>query len=193
MRHAIVVFTKVPEAGKVKTRLTKECGGMLTPEEAKLFYEASLFDMLEICTAVDNVDIWICHNADGDRAYLNTMIMQLSRPQNIAGVFKDLGGTYEENMRYAADFLLKPGEKNKLALGVLIVGGDACGLEIQTLKDAMSKLEGLGSISNIKKAFVQMDSYQSDMGAVGTIAFLKENLHTDVKPFEDWNRTGIFH
>jgi glycosyltransferase A (GT-A) superfamily protein (DUF2064 family) len=151
MRQAIVIFTKIPEAGKVKTRLTKESGGILTPEEAKLFYEAGLYDMLETCTGVDNVDVWICHNADGDRAYLNTMIMQLNSPQNIAGIFKDIGGTYEENLLYAAYFLLKPGQKNKLAQSVLIVEGNACDLEINVLQEAINKMDGWAGFLILKQ------------------------------------------
>lgn len=192
MRQAIIVFTKVPEEGRVKTRLTEERGGILTPEEAKLFYEACLYDVLEVCTAMENIDVWICYNADGSRAYLNTMIMQLSRPQNIAGVFKDRGGTLKESMRYAAEFLLKPGEKNKLAESALIVGGDVCGLETQVLSDALGKLEKISINPNSQKASARLLSYHSDIDMVGTIAYLGDlDLYSDAELIDNLERTFL--
>ncbi|MBN1538344.1 MAG: DUF2064 domain-containing protein [Anaerolineales bacterium] len=47
-KHAFLLFTKAPMAGKTKTRLTKERGGIFTPEEALDFYKACLLDVTEI-------------------------------------------------------------------------------------------------------------------------------------------------
>ncbi len=146
MQHAIVVFTKVPKAGRVKTRLTEERGGLLTPEEAKTLYEACLLDAMDICTAVPDTQIWICYDLAGDPEYLQAVIQKSARPERITGTFHDQGGTFDDCMQYAADYLFKPGQiSERLADSMLIVGGDTCGLQVRTLVDAVEKLENLGS------------------------------------------------
>lgn len=47
--NALLLFSKVPEPGKVKTRLTPLKGGLFDPEEASYLYECMLFDVVEIC------------------------------------------------------------------------------------------------------------------------------------------------
>ena len=73
MKKAIVVFTKVPRVGEVKTRLTEARGGILTPEEAYSFYESSLLDVIDACLAVQQVDVWVCYNRDGDSATMDSL------------------------------------------------------------------------------------------------------------------------
>lgn len=170
MKHAIIVFTKVPEVGKVKTRLTEERGGILTPEEAKRFYEACLLDAIDVCTSVDEARVWICHNADGDRWNLNTLIPQLKRSDKIAGIFEDQGGSFDECMQYAGEFLLKPGQKEKLAESILIVGGDVLGLQPNTLIDAIDKLERLSSSPAGRQAGMHIDNLHSDIGAAMVVS-----------------------
>jgi uncharacterized protein len=48
-RNAILLFSKVPEPGKVKTRLTPIKDGFLPPETASTLYHCMLFDVAEIC------------------------------------------------------------------------------------------------------------------------------------------------
>lgn len=47
-RNALMLFSKPPIPGQVKTRLTKERGGIFTPEQAADFYHRSLFDVTEL-------------------------------------------------------------------------------------------------------------------------------------------------
>jgi glycosyltransferase A (GT-A) superfamily protein (DUF2064 family) len=152
IKHAIIIFTKVPEAGKVKTRLTAQRGGILTQEEAKDFYEACLLDTIDVCTSIDRARVWICHNAAGDRNNLNLLITQLKHTDKISGIFSDQGGSFDECMQYAAEFILKPGQKRKLAESILILGGDVVGLQPSTLNDAIEKLEMLSSSSAEQQA-----------------------------------------
>ncbi|MDR1359212.1 MAG: DUF2064 domain-containing protein [Coriobacteriales bacterium] len=52
-KHALLMFSKPPIPGLVKTRLTHEHGGVLTPEEAAGLFHCALFDVMELCiTAV---------------------------------------------------------------------------------------------------------------------------------------------
>ena len=48
-KHALLLFSKPPVAGMVKTRLTKEYGGIFTPELAAGFFRCSLLDVTELC------------------------------------------------------------------------------------------------------------------------------------------------
>lgn len=149
MKHAIVVFTKIPEAGKVKSRLTKDHGGILTTEEASNFYKACLINVINTCTSVDRANVWICYNKDGNRGLLNDVILHLNQADRIAGIFPDLGETLDECMQYAAEFLLMPGRTESLAKSVLIVNGDMLGLQPVTLNDALDKLETISSTDGI--------------------------------------------
>lgn len=48
-KNAILLFSKVPQVGKVKTRLTTLKDGFLPPEYACALYESMLFDVVECC------------------------------------------------------------------------------------------------------------------------------------------------
>ena len=48
-RNAILLFSKVPEPGKVKTRLTPLKDGYFDPEVASALYHCMLFDVVECC------------------------------------------------------------------------------------------------------------------------------------------------
>lgn len=143
MKRAIIVFTKVPKVGVVKTRLTEARGGILTPEEANALYESCMLDVIDVALSLDDVDIWICYNHDGDRTYLDSILAQVSYPQKIAGVFSDNGGSFDDCMQYATDFLLKEGRADRLTDGLLLVGGDLPTLQPYILIDALNKLEKL--------------------------------------------------
>lgn len=45
----LLLFSKLPKTGRVKTRLTYEKDGILDPEIAKYLYHCMLFDVTEIC------------------------------------------------------------------------------------------------------------------------------------------------
>lgn len=47
-KHALVLFSKVPEAGTTKTRLTVQHDGLLTPQEAADLYHVVLLDTAEV-------------------------------------------------------------------------------------------------------------------------------------------------
>ncbi|HZK43300.1 MAG TPA: DUF2064 domain-containing protein [Syntrophomonadaceae bacterium] len=143
MRRAVIVFTKVPKAGDIKTRLTTERGGILTPEEAKELYEAFLLDVLEACIAADSGDVWICYNQSGDRNYFNEFLDRLSEPNAIKGIFPDQGGVFDDCIQYAADYILKNGSEDRLADALLLIGGDLPGLQPLYIQNAFAKMEQL--------------------------------------------------
>lgn len=48
-KHALLLFSKPPVPGQVKTRLTQEKGGPFSAEEAAEIFRRSLFDVAELC------------------------------------------------------------------------------------------------------------------------------------------------
>jgi len=64
-KHAFMLFTKAPTAGLTKTRLTEARGGILTPQEAADFYQATMLDVVEIgFTALEQLN-QLAQNANG--------------------------------------------------------------------------------------------------------------------------------
>lgn len=166
MKKVILVFTKVPRVGDCKTRLTEARGGILTEKEATQFYEACLLDVIDVCTAVDEGEFWLCYNKDGDREYLDKLLTQVKNPKKIAGVFPDEGGTFDECMQFATDYILKNGADDRLADAILISGGDLPTIQPYILKEALEKLERLSkSEAGQKKANKQIKS--SDGSLIG--------------------------
>lgn len=143
MKKVVLVFSKVPKAGEVKTRLTEARGGILTPEESSALYEACLLDVIDVCLSVDEADVWICYNQGGDRSYLDSLLVQVENPLKIAGVFSDQGGSFDECMQYATDYVLKSGSEERVADGFILIGGDLPTIQPHVLEDALSKLEKL--------------------------------------------------
>jgi len=145
LKTAVVVFTKVPRAGETKTRLTFDKGGIFTEEEAAAFYRACLLDVLDSCIAADCADLYICINHNGDMKVMKELIQETSDPQVIREIFKDRGGSFEQGMQYAVDYILRGGACERLADGVIIVGGDNPAIQPATIREAVKKLEKLAS------------------------------------------------
>ena len=143
MRNAIVVFSKVPKLGKTKTRLTTEKGGIMTDEEALAFYEGCVLDVINVCTAAKSGDVWICYNQDGDSEYLESFLTRTADRAQICGTFADKGGSFDDCIQYAADYILKNGAADRIADSVMIVGGDIPSLQPEMLQGAYAKMAKL--------------------------------------------------
>ncbi|MDR3052715.1 MAG: DUF2064 domain-containing protein [Coriobacteriales bacterium] len=56
-RHALLLFSKPPVPGLVKTRLTTQRGGPFSEADAAEFFHRSLFDVMELCLqAIDQLE-----------------------------------------------------------------------------------------------------------------------------------------
>lgn len=141
--NAVVIFTKVPKAGKTKTRLTTERGGVLSPEEAMQFYEACLLDVVDCCIKSACCDVYVCYDHEGDGAYLKQILDNGTDTNGIKEIFSDKGGTFDKGMQYAVDYILKDAASARRADSILIVGGDMPSLQPVTIREAFKKLERL--------------------------------------------------
>lgn len=168
MRTAIIVFTKVPKAGDIKTRLTEEKGGILTPEEAKDLYEACLLDVIDHCIEADCGEVYICCNKSGDREYLGRLLSGLEKPGAIKNIYADQGGSFDQCMQYAADTILKGG----LAESVLVVGGDLPGLQPSIIREGVRKLNFLAESKSGRASRLPEDA--SGVGAAIVVGVCQE-------------------
>ena len=152
MKNAIIVFTKVPKEGDIKTRLTIKRGGILTKKEAKQFYEASLLDVIDACIASESGDLYICYNAKGNRDYLEELLGYVPNRHVIKDIFADKGGSFDQCMQYATDYILRDRDSDRLADSVIIVGGDLPTLQPTTIREAVNKMERLAANDYGQKA-----------------------------------------
>ncbi|MDR2109652.1 MAG: DUF2064 domain-containing protein [Coriobacteriales bacterium] len=92
-KHALLMFSKPPIPGLVKTRLTSEKGGIFTEEEAAELFHRSLFDVMELCIrAVDQLEA-----EDAERAAQDPQV-----PRHEYGFF--ISTTPEENVLRMREF-----------------------------------------------------------------------------------------
>lgn len=145
MKNIIIVFTKVPKVGDTKTRLTEKRGGILEPEEAMHLYEGLLLDVINASVAANCGEVKICYNQSGDREYLEKLLSGVTHRDKIKDIYPDQGGSFDECMQYATDYVLKNGSKERLADSVIVVGGDLPSLQPGILQDVMKKIERLAA------------------------------------------------
>lgn len=61
-KNGLIIFTRIPEAGKTKTRLQSK----LSKEECANLHKCFLKDIYDIFVNLNDIDIIICHNEEGD-------------------------------------------------------------------------------------------------------------------------------
>ncbi|TXJ30522.1 glycosyltransferase [Brachyspira aalborgi] len=61
-KNVLIIFTRIPEAGKTKTRLQKK----LSMEECANLHKCFLKDIYDIFVNLNDIDIIICHTEEGD-------------------------------------------------------------------------------------------------------------------------------
>lgn len=61
-KNGLIIFTRIPEAGKTKTRLQSK----LSKEEGANLHKCFLKDIYDIFVNLNDIDIIICHTEEGD-------------------------------------------------------------------------------------------------------------------------------
>ncbi len=152
-KHALTLFTKAPAPGMTKTRLTKERGGILTPQEAADLYEATLLDVAEVSLRAleesrtqsapegqgsDSFDFVISGSPEQAVEQLNELLRQVVGSS--VRYIVDHGSTFDEHFNDAFRQLFALGYDS-----VVVVGGDLPTLRPYHIKTAFDWLTYLAS------------------------------------------------
>lgn len=166
-KQALLLFSKPPVSGRVKTRLTIEHGGFMTPDEAADFYKRCLYDVSELCMhsliemqrandaavaadpSVDKItyDFFVSTPA-ADIDIMKATYDEIGPWPMEIHYLTDKGATFDDHFDYAFKQIFDEGYEH-----IVSVGGD-----IPTLPK-----------SHIKQAFQWLDYFQ----ACGTPGFVQ--------------------
>lgn len=126
-KQALVVMARVPEVGKVKTRLTAALG----ESGAFELYKCLLKDLLFRIATLNNKDIFIFHTPDKITEELTSII-----PDNMHLTPQE-GNDLGERMFNAIENLLDDGYKS-----VVVIGSDSPDIPLDSIEEGFLKLEG---------------------------------------------------
>ena len=152
-KNVLLLFSKLPEPGLVKTRLTTLKDGMFTPEIASALYHRMLFDVVEIvCRAFDRLEE---EDSPGGATDAYELVISTAPVENVsrmealfaeAGTWPrpitfigDTGATFDEHYNDAFRQVWKSG-----ADCILSMGADMPALTVDDVVDgfrALHKLE----------------------------------------------------
>lgn len=100
--NVLLLFSKLPEPGLVKTRLTTLKDGIFSPEAASTLYHCMLFDVVETCMAAFN----ILEDEEADAIHNRYRLVISTAPkENLASMralFED-AGTWPRPLEYLFD------------------------------------------------------------------------------------------
>ncbi len=154
-KHALTLFTKAPAAGTTKTRLTKERGGILTPQEAADLYAATLLDVAELSARAleeyrgqtardgqepDAFDFVISCSPEGAPDELDRLFRQAGLGSSPVRYIVDHGTTFDEHFNDAFRQLFALGYHS-----VVVIGGDLPTMSTYPIKTAFDWLAYLES------------------------------------------------
>lgn len=145
-KRALIFFTKVPTPGLTKTRLTKEHGGIFTPEEAAEFYQAVMLDTAEVgFRALEQLqpseqdveyDFVISATPEHDHPRLKEIFGALGQRQVDLKFIADRGQNFNEHFNDAFQQLWGLGYDCAVA-----VGGDQPQMTTNNIKQAFQWLD----------------------------------------------------
>ncbi len=124
---SIVMFSKAPEPGEVKTRLTS----YMSDIDAASFHEAFVLDTLDSLVGIENSDIYIACHPDKEHSFFK----ELEESFDIKA-FSQTGGDLGERMENALRYLRDNGHKE-----IVIIGSDSPTLPAEILDEAFERLK----------------------------------------------------
>ena len=104
-KNVVLLFSKVPETGLVKTRLTTLKDGIFLPEDASYLYHCMLFDVVEIImAALDDMEAAQAHGNEDIRDEYELVISTTPAPnvEVMRSLFAD-GGEWPRSFKVIAD------------------------------------------------------------------------------------------
>ena len=150
-KHALVLFTKYPEAGHTKTRLMEENGGTLTAEEAAALYKAMVLDTASVALhALNNGlhddsrkdEFRFCISSPADHLPKVQEMFQAAFPLDVIEYVEDKGRSFDEHFDSCYRQLFDRGYH-----AVVCIGGDLPGITPNLISRAFQSLFCLGDHS----------------------------------------------
>ena len=106
-KNSLVLFSKPPAPGLVKTRLTTIKDGVFTPEVASALYHCMLFDVTEVCcAALADLEARSAERAETEGVRDVYELVISTTPASNVGVMRDLyfkAGTWPRPLTFIAD------------------------------------------------------------------------------------------
>ena len=106
-KNSLVLFSKPPAPGLVKTRLTTIKDGVFTPEVASALYHCMLFDVTEVCcAALADLEARSAERAEAEGVRDVYELVISTTPASNVGVMRDLyykAGTWPRPLTFIAD------------------------------------------------------------------------------------------
>ena len=193
-KHALLIFTKPPLPGVVKTRMTSEYGGFLTLEQAASFYKCCFYDVCEMsCHALMELqaenDELVSQDADADKITYDLFVSTTPAEslEKVKVMFEkigpwpmevhfvvDTGSTFDEHFNDAFEQIFALGYES-----IVSIGGDV---------PTMPK-------SHIKQAFQWLDYFQA-IGKPGFVYAPCQECGTSLVGFSNntvMDHTGVYY
>ena len=108
-KNVLLLFSKVPEVGKVKTRLTVLKDGVFQPDVASALYHCMLFDVVEImCAALADLEqasAQACEAGESDVLDTYELVISTTPAENVAKMRElfDVAGEWPRELIIIAD------------------------------------------------------------------------------------------
>lgn len=175
-KHALSLFTKSPQPGNTKTRLTQEHGGPLTEQEAAHLYQAMMLDVataafqaLEMCRqtatkGTEEYDFVISCTPESEKPKLQAIFQaEFPNADNIRYII-DRGRNFDEHFNHHYRQLFDQGYYS-----VVCIGGDLPTISPEFIHRAFQWLVYLGAKSD-KGAMVIAPCQEAGVSLVGLTA-----------------------
>ena len=179
-KQALLLFSKPPVPGMVKTRLTQEHGGFLSPEQAAEFFRRSLYDVSELSMralmelqaendaacgadpATDRIvyDFFVCTTPAKSVALMKETYEALAPWPMEIHYLTDAGATFDDHFDDAFSQIFDGGYEH-----IVSVGGDIPTMPKSHIKQAFQWLDYFQGIG--KPGFVQAPCQECGTSLVG--------------------------
>ena len=154
-KNTVLLFSKVPEVGLVKTRLSILKDGMFPPETAAYLYHCMLFDVVEIiCAALTGLELEQTLEADSDERETYELVISTTPASNVPVMEKlfsdagewphdivfiaDEGASFDEHYNHAFEQCWERG-----ADCILSMGADMPALTVNDIRYGFEQLHRL--------------------------------------------------
>lgn len=187
-KNTVLLFSKLPEVGLVKTRLTTLKDGYFEPEVASALYHCMLFDVVEIiCAALADLE---AREPEGDVVDTYELVISTAPARNLDAMRKlfDDAGTWPREIVYIADEGASFDEHYNHAFEQAWQRGADCILSMGADMPALTK-------ADVKLGFEQLHKLDAVPGG-GIVLAPDQEMGVSVVGWTrdtDFSHTGVFY